>query len=629
MEKRTKATIAALSAVGVIIALTNTTVTKGITKAVYSVKYNTLATNLLSVDRGVLLRMDVQDSISKNKEFKKETYGEISEGDDLIKKLTPYLEEYGQYFSGSQVVDFKHILEKEYVIEDSSFNSGLELYDAMLETLHCGKEFGNGIKKAYVTSVIKEHFGYGSVLEEGKLYWIYEQITDILPRHTTAKYIIQNDINGLVEELTSAYELSSPDKIKELVTLIDECNQDNIDYGTQKVLIERIEKTYKEILKNKLKNKEFAQTLQGRVFQEYIDGHESYVNPNHTKEGVAYELHSEKYGSINFGSKNVKPTTTISRENILIQYANELLNKEYNSEEKFSTQIIELCSYIVDWDSLTRFNKENPIGDFWNSLSNYFGTEAELAEFLIALNNQNEIAVKEYLSIVTSKLTSEEPTIDTVAELESLDAYYNDNSYRHAYNWNREGYLSTLESSKVIKGSDEEQYFDIILEDFLFGEVDPEPYFKKVREHLASTNLLVNDLKSSVYDVRDYKKGMRTLKDPTEVMVYSKPVYPKQTTINNKQYVYFVVPSGYEESECVRVHQNIENQKFEDKVLGIQTTMYNYNTGNEDKVILVHLGKTTDLSTFEPVVFKTAYNKIIEYAENIGSKSQHTLRYFK
>lgn len=629
MNKRTKATIAGLLVTGVVIACSSSQVSKGITKAIYSVKYNPLATNLLNVNRGVLLRLDVEDSVSKNKEFSKEKYDDLTEGEDLLTKFTPYLEQYGRYFSGSQVVDLKHILEKEYVIEDSRFNSGLELYNTILEILHCDDEFGNGLKKAYITSVIKEHFGYGSVLEEGKLYWVYELITDILPRHTTAKYIIQNDIEGLVQELTEAYELSSSDKINEIISLIDECNKDNVDYETHKLLTERIEKAFKEILKTKLKNQDYAQTLQGRVHQEYVDGHDSYINPNHTKEGLGVSLYSKKYGYINFGTSTINPSTTLSRDKVLIQYANELLKKEYKSDEKFSTQIIELCSYIVDWDYLSNFNEKNPIGDFWNSLSNYFVSEAELAEFIIALENQNQVAVKEYLSIVTSKLTSRDATIESVAELESLEEYYNDNSYRHAYNWNREGSLSTLSSSEVIKGSEEEQQFDIILEDFLFGEVDPEPYFKKIREYLSTTDLIMIDAKINMYGVRDFRSGIKTIKETEEVMVYSKPISPKQVLINNKQYVYYIIPAGYKNCECVRVKQNIENERIEQHVNGILTTIYNYDTGIDEEVLLVHLGDKKDITTFAPVVFKTTYNKLIEYVQEIDKESQYILRYYE
>ena len=627
MKKETKVAIAALSITGAILLCTNAHVSKGISKLVYSVKYNQAITNTLNINRGTLLRLDIEESIKKNPFFLKERYDNQTEGYTFAKKFNPYLEEYGKYYSGSQVIDLKNVIENEYVIEDTSLNSAYEIYKAMLKTLRVENDFGDGIKKAYASSVIKEHFGYGGALEEGNLYWYFEQVTDILPRHTTAKYIIKGDIDGLIEELTQAYELGSEDKIKEILQLIDNHNLNTVDYEQQKEIVAQIEKLHKEILKNKLKNEKYKATLQGKIYQEYIDGHESYTYYHHTKDGIGYELHSDTYGSISIGTKTIKPTSTKSKSEIIIDSANELLNEEYKSEEKFSTQIIELCSYIIDWQYLTEFDTKNPIGSFWNSLSDYFATESELAEFIIALDNQNKVAVEKYLTIFTSQITKKEATMDSIAELKSLEEYYHDNSYRHAYNWNKEGYLSTLSASQVIKGSEEEQNFDIILEDFLFGEVDPEPYFIKARQHLATTALPINDSNTSIYATRDFRNGNKTYKQTDEVSVYSKEISPQVTTINNKQYVYYKIPEGYENGECIRVRQNIENEKFEEPVNGIKTTIYNYNTGKEEPVILVHIGISIDLSTFEKVVFKENYANMIEYIQNNVQNLSHTLRY--
>lgn len=627
MKKETKVAIAALSVTGAIILCTNAHVSKGITKIGYSLKYNHALTNTFNVNRGTLLKLDLEESIKKNPFFSKERYDNKTEGYDFATKFNPYVEEYGKYFSGSQVVDLKDVIENEYVIEDTSLNSAYEIYKAMLKTLRVNDEFGDGLKKAYASSVIKEHFGYGGALEEGNLYWYFEQVTDILPRHTTAKHIIQGDIEGLIEELTQAYELDSNKKIKEIIELIDKHNLNTMDYEQQKEIVLKIEKLHKEILQTKLKNEKYKATLQGKIYQEYVDGHDSYTYYHHTKKGIGYELHSDTYGSISIGSKTIEPTSTKSKDEIIIASANELLKQEYNSEEKFATQIIELCSYIVDWQYLTNFNSENPIKEFMNSLANYFTSETELAEFIIALDNQNQVAVEKYLNIIVSKFTSEQPSMKMVAELKSLEEYYLSNSYRHAYNWNREGYLSTLESSKVIKGSEEEKNFDIILEDFLFGEVDPEPYFQKIRTHFNESNFIISDINSNIYDERDFRKGLTTYKKEDEISVYSKEIKPTITKKDNKQYVYYKIPNGFDNGVCVRVRQNIENEKFEEQVNGIKTTIYNYDTGLEEPVILVLIEDSVDLSTLEPVVFKENYVSIATYTSKYDKNNVLTLRY--
>ena len=613
MKKSTKATIAGLTTAAIIVSLSNSYINKNLTKAVYSIKYNHAITNLLNLDRGELLLIDIKESIGKNAQFKKLTYEDITEGEEFISAFSPYIQQYGKYFSGSQVVELKELLKNDYeIIDDEIIDEKKQLYNGMLNVLNCGDEKGNGLKKAYVTSVIKEHFGYGSVLEENKLYWLYEKIVDIIPREVSSKYIIQNDIDGLIEELTKAYELPTDKEIQEIVSLFDQANLDETNFKESNEISDKIEKIYKELLKNKLNNKEFAKTLQGRILNEYLNGKDTYINLKHTEEKTTYQITSKKYGLLHFKSSSIKPDTTLSNDMILITYANELLNLEYNSDDKFSNQTITLCSYIVDWDCLVDFNSNSPVSEFWNSLSNYFSTEKELAEFIIALKDENKIAVEEYLNLVKEIMINKEPTIEQLAEIKSLEEYYYENSYRHAYKFELDAEETDLDSDKVIKGSPEEKHFDIILEDFLFAEVDPEPYFKAIKNAYANSSLLINDMDKNIYKTRDFKNNLKEYKEKNNITVYSKPVYPKEIYINNKQYVYYSCPEEYIDCEYVRIRQNITNDKFEEPVKGIITNIYNYNTGLNEDIILVHLGNKIDINTFEPIVFKTTYTKIIK-----------------
>ena len=82
----------------------------------------------------------------------------------------------------------------------------------------------------------------------------------------------------------------------------------------------------------------------------------------------------------------------------------------------------------------------------------------------------------------------------------------------------------------------------------------------------------------------------------------------------------------YEESECIRVRTNIENDKFEEKVNGFVTSIYNYNLGINEDVYLVYIGSKQDLNNFEPVVYKSTYDKLVEYNKQLNTDKVFNLK---
>lgn len=586
---------------------------KGVHHVFVDNKYSDAVLYLTNKDKTEEFLKDFVDSINSNEYMnKKDRIFDTTLGESFIEDFKPFIEEYGDLFTNKEINIFLNGIKNIKVNEDTLDNKYYELYDLMFNMLDNDYKYSN-LNKSFISSIITSYLGH-TALNSDYMSYGFEMITSVLPKRVVVRYMFNQNIDGLIEELKKYYCLEDNSKLDKFISLIDEGSLENIDNETKERIYNDLNSLYKELLKNKLeKDISFKDTLRGQVSILYINGEESNIKVYYkSSDGIRYDFSHGKYGNIILFNTKFNPNGKVELNKIIEQYANDILFEKINGDS-FQRKTLELLSYIVDSSIFKDFNKNNSLELLYNQLSNYFDNKTELAAFVISLDNGNEIAVKEYLEIFTDIMINKEASLENFAEVKQLEIFSNDYIYYHVNGYNMD-MLPRYDYENIVKGSKESEEFFVTIEDFIFSEVDAEPYFKKIRDKYTNDGLLFNDVDSNgIYKERNILNNTYEYKDSVDITVYSSEVNAEQVYINGKYYVYYRIPKFYKDSECIRVRTNIENDKFEENVNGFVTNIYNYDLGVDEEVYLVYMGNKQDLNDYESVVFKTTYDKLIEY----------------
>lgn len=598
---------------------------KGIHHVFVDNKYSDAVLYLTQKDKTDEFLKDFIESVNSNEYMQEKDFLERSLNEDFIDNFKPFIEEYGNLFNNKEINKFLDGIKTRKINENTFENKYYELYDLMFSMLDKYHKYSN-LNKSFVSSIITSYLGH-TALNNDYMSYGFEMITGVLPKKDVVKYMFDKDIDGLLEELKKYYCLVDNSKIDKFISLIDEGCKDNLDSENRVRIYNDLDSLYKELLKNKLdKDINFKDTLRGQVAIQYIDGKEVGIDTFYNNlDGIRYDLNYGKYGKVTLFKTKYNPDDKLKVNAIIEEYANDILYQKVNGDS-FQRKTLELLSYIVDSSIFKEFNKDNALELLYMELDIYFENKTDLAAFVISLDNGNTIAVKEYLDIFTNIMINKEGSLKNIAEVKSLEQFSDSYIYYHVNGYDMD-MNPRYDYENVIKGSKEAEEFFVTIEDFIFGEVDAKPYFKKIRDKYTSDGLLFNDVDNrGIYIERNILTDTFDYKDFSDINVYSSEVKAEQLYLNGKYYVYYRIPKYYKDSECIRLRTNIENDIFEENVNGFVTNIYNYNLGINEDVYLVYIGSKQDLNNFDPVVYKSTYSKLLEINKELDDKKTLSLK---
>lgn len=598
---------------------------KGIHHVFVDNKYSDAVLYLTQKDKTDKFLKDFIDSVNSNEYMQEKDFLERSLNEDFIENFKPFIEEYGNLFNNKEINKFLDGIKTRKINQNTFENKYYELYDLMFSMLDKYHKYSN-LNKSFVSSIITSYLGH-TALNNDCMSYGFEMITGVLPKKDVVKYMFDKDIDGLLEELKKYYCLVDNSKIDKFISLIDEGCKDNLDSENRVRIYNDLDSLYKELLKNKLdKDINFKDTLRGQVAIQYIDGKEVGIDTFYNNlDGIRYDLNYGKYGKVTLFKTKYNPDDKLKVNAIIEEYANDILYQKVNGDS-FQRKTLELLSYIVDSSIFKEFNKDNALELLYMELDTYFENKTDLAAFVISLDNGNTIAVKEYLDIFTNIMINKEGSLKNIAEVKSLEQFSDSYIYYHVNGYDMD-MNPRYDYENVIKGSKEAEEFFVTIEDFIFGEVDAKPYFKKIRDKYTSDGLLFNDVDNrGIYIERNILTDTFDYKDFSDINVYSSEVKAEQLYLNGKYYVYYRIPKYYKDSECIRLRTNIENDIFEENVNGFVTNIYNYNLGINEDVYLVYIGSKQDLNNFDPVVYKSTYSKLLEINKELDDKKTLSLK---
>lgn len=551
---KTKARVMALiSALSITAFLNKDRIEKEVKMAKYSdFLYDNELDSFLGLNKEEELIKDISNYLDNNQ------HSTVYEKESFKIGFNYFIKVYGKYLNRKQINILLNTVE--YSLTD--YTNYDKIYYALNGVLEIDGEMGSGIKKAWISSHLKYDFGYDDENSYNNSYRIFYDITSTLGDEVN-KYIFENDIEGLIASLTNAYNLEDDSIIREIIITFDSINKEGIDKEEESELYKKLQELTDDVYKNKLQvDPSFIMTVLGR--EAYNRIYEGKINVFVENDNIIYEIYDDFYGSLNVQKVNVN-STAVDLEELLEKEAKEIINE--------NSYVNGFLSYIVSWNEFIKIQDEKSLDLLWDNLFPYFQDKNDMICFIIALKDLNPKGLEKYLEILTLRLTNNEISLETLAELNSSERFYN-----------------KIENTTLS----------------LSYDIDKRKYFNKIKEAITESDFNIGDA-SNIYSVRDYQSGIKEYSPDEEIIIYSKEVNVEIDYINNQYYAYYKVPKEYQNSEGVIFKYG----DIYEKVEGLMTNIYNKETGNFEQVLLVYLGIEGPDREFEPIVFKTTYKEFL------------------
>lgn len=565
------------------------------------------------------------DAIENNDYYNEKNYVYNTNKEELLKKIGSFFSQYGKYFTGHQVYNITNKIAS--VSEENKLYT--TIYEALLAEIRTENEISQGIEEAFVTAIVKEYCGAGT-LSSYNNYDIFNQLIDRIGREKAIQFFVEKDTDGFIDSLKEAYHYDTTEEVLTILNLWNEYNNPSLETEERQQISTKIEEQYTKMLKHYYEQEEtMHQSLYGKIIAAHVyEKKDDRVYFFYDKDTVTIRVSSDKYGNLYL--YDIEASTLnepYTYEELLNQYANKKLAEYYSTEDTYDQHTINVLSYIIDWDTFSKFSVEDKISLIWKELSPYFSDKNEMTEFIIGLMMRNKEAYEEFFTIFKERLLAQPPTMETLAELKSLEQYYHETIYIHLYPYDSWGNDKNMyEMERIPKESEEAQEYYTIVEDYSFGEVNPDPYFQEIHQYCEQGDLPFYNTPDSLYEIRDWKTGQKEYALPEKISVYSQEVVPVIEQIENYYVVYYKIPMHYETGEAIQLVKNLKDEEIEMPVSGIVTTTIEEETQTEENVFITYYNLLPPEEP-KPIIFKVAGEKIIAMNKEAEEENKLAITY--
>ena len=538
----------------------------------------------------------IQKKMKKNPYYLQEIGSESVYSDLYLEKLEPFLTLYYPYLGDEQIATLLYFVETQFPTYDlsDSYKDGVEeAWNNFLGRMVSREFSGHGLRESMFA--VSEDTRAGSYHEryEGashELFTLFEVIMEDV--------IFESDEEKMVDVICKETSIDE-EKARRLIQLFDlyyeyQTTGTKEGYALCPDLVDEMKMILTSMIEAKNESDpEFSHSVIG-----YILNHSKYVS----EDDLTFEINRfDNDGTFLFEMDlgDYKKTTVtlpmyylnahMDPETIVDSAACYIIHYGYGAAGyDHRNKALELLSYIVGWnhiDYLAEFDgSSNQIKNrYYQSLNQYFSSEEEFNQFLIALNSSHDDAIEKYFSIWKSQMMNGPVTFRKLLEYNSLR--------ESITSWCSAHYSDYDEAVCITeKGPDLGEMYEI--DDFYFypSEYDYMPAFDEVLDYFHAQDSSYTELISeNGYLSRDWKTGRRRV-DIDCTFVLSQPLSVQKKEIGDGHTIYYYVkPEDCGEGSFVYAFTNVLNQRVETPILGISTMLENEETGEMEEVMIVSL----------------------------------------
>lgn len=422
--------------------------------------------------------------------------------------------------------------------------------------------------------------------------------------------LFQGDIEDIIN-LISKETHSSSKQSKRLIQLFDnyfEYMQYEDGSGMLEDFLEEMDSILAFLFQCKSYcESEFRSSAYAKAFEnsKYLKANSLYLDTDYYDNSFIFELDLDHYGKTLIHLPYYYVNSDLD-SNILIDSSATLIFRNAYQEEyynSYSKRTIQLLSYIVDWNHIdyianSSFSALEKKKEFYRILSVYFDSEEEFNQFVVALNDFNENALRRYFEIWKSKMMTGSITIDKLMEFCSFK-----NDVIQFYNVK----LDSGESAKYIeRGSKEDIPSKYTVTNYYFSNKYDATYdFDEVLDYFHQSGNVYSEVLSKGYNNRDFRTGERAFYDESDLTILSSPLQLQRKDLGNGHFIYYYVkPKEYPNGEFVSVYTNLYDERVFNYLDGITTTLVDEVSNQAEEVIIVSLDQEPSING---VYFKGNY----------------------
>lgn len=570
---------------------------------------------------------DIVNSLLDNSSFYNEDYNCVK--DDYANLYQNYLDSFIEYMSLDQyytLIDIVRNMNKE---ERNEYPETLKYMNSMFNVTDTS--YGRGFYNIFNTRIIGENITYngrvgGDISNHvNTLIGIVDNNEELFPS------IFSGDINEVIDCIVKNTGIKNRELVEELILKMDLYGdkEDYIDYKSELVkdaYADRINEIIRMLTEAKCENdKEFADSLYVKLLREssYYGKNTYDIIPGITLDTFTVIVceDDEKYEIENVPKSYLFNKSSI--EDIITWSVNDILARSFHlDEEEYYTveNTMQLLMCLIDSD--IEFKDITSGEDFrqiiYGNLSEYFASIDEFNIFVLKLRSMTPSAFEEYFKFFIQSIKLDGITKDDFLRYSALVNY--NNKRRHIYI----GYFTDLDSrvdDETLANMTPEEYAYIANsneENYLFGRLDYQTYFKQIEDILAENDLDYEMLynKECAFD---WIYGERTLMSECESSFISAEVKPEMMEYNGTFVIFYEYPEFYEDGVAVDVFTNINNETIAREREGFKAEIIDPETGNPRTIYVVDMGPSKDgYANIRFMIDTKTFNKTHESDQSVS-----------
>ena len=568
----------------------------------------------------------IQRKMSANSYYSQTVTDDSTRQDVFLEKIVPFINRYYPYLGDEEIATLLYFIDYQfptYDFADHVYGDILdEAWDVFLEKVNSRESSGYGLRQSmfYVSeNTVSDSYNECHRGASRELFTLLE----VVGYDNLMSVIFESDNQKIVDVICQETSIDQEHAFR-LLQLFDMYYEYDIraveGAEMRSDLLDEMKSILSLMIKSKCEsNSEFNSSLIASILKNsYLkeDPLTFEINRFYDDSTFLFEMELENYGKTKVQLPLYYLNAHMDISTLIDSAACYIIRTEYK-HDNYSWDTINLLSYIVGWDHIDYMSSANEKKKvYYRDLEKYFSSEEEFNRFLVALDGDNEVAIRKYFSIWKPKMMDGPITFRKLLEYNSL----------------RETIISRCEveysdyselALVTEKSSDLGEMFEINDYYFYPTEYDYMADFDEVMDYFHAQNSTYTELISKdSYYIRDWMlRGDRSI-DIDNTFVLSQPLSAQEKDLGNGHMIrYYVKPKEFASvsGEFVYAFTNVLNQRTEIPISGISTVLENEETGEMEEVIIVSLD--------EEMPYGEAYYKA-DYCELYPKEYQNYISYY-
>lgn len=560
---------------------------------------------------------EIIDAIINGRSFYNDDYK--SEKDKYAKFYQNYLDNFIAYMSKSQYDAFITLAQNMNKEERNEYPETLEYMNSMFNVTDTS--YGRGFYKIFNTRLINDNLTFNGRVGGNISNHVNTLVALVNNDEELYPSIFSGDINNVIDCIVKNTGIDDRELVEELILKMD-LYTDNVAYIDYKS--EMIKTSYedriKEIIRQlidakKAKDKEFADSLYAKLLRESTYyGYDTYeIIPGITLNSFDVIVYEEegKYAIRNisklylYSNKTIEDIRAMSVDDILTRSFH-LEEEEYYTVENTMQLLMCLIDSNIEFKDIQNGSDLHKI--IYRNLRKYFSSEDEFNIFVLKLCVMSHSTFDQYFNFFIQSIQENGITNDDFLRYAALVNYNNRRRHISIDYADSTNYIDSKELAKMT----EEEYKDIVSaseENYLFGNMDYQKYFKQIEDILAQNDLGYELLYNKDCKV-EWVYGEREIIAESASSFISAPVFPEMMEYNGTYVIFYEYPDDYQDGVAVDVFTNINNETMAREHEGFKAEIIDPVSGKPRIIYVVDMGPSKDgYSSIRFMIDAETFNK--------------------